>query len=74
MHYHYLTLEQRDALEQRVRASTLSEPALQAALQQLHQPDYGVCIACGRDIAFVRLDADPGALHCGDCARLPIKP
>jgi RNA polymerase-binding transcription factor DksA len=73
MHYHYLTLEQRDALEQRVRASNLSEPALQAALQSLHQPDYGVCIACGRDIAFVRLDADPGALHCSDCARLPIK-
>jgi RNA polymerase-binding transcription factor DksA len=74
MHYRYLTLEQRDALEQRVRGSNLSEPELQAALRQLHQPDYGVCTACGRDIAFVRLDADPSALHCGDCARMPIKP
>lgn len=74
MHYHYLTLEQRDALEQRMRSSIRSESQLHAALQRLHQPDYGVCIECGKDIAFVRLDADPDALHCGDCARLPIKP
>jgi len=72
MRYHYLTLEQRDALERRLRAS-LSDGALQAALQRLHQPDYGVCIECGKDIAFVRLEADAGALHCGACARLPIK-
>jgi RNA polymerase-binding transcription factor DksA len=74
LHYHYFTLEQRDALEQRIRSSIPDGPGLQAALQRLHQPDYGVCIECGKDIAFVRLDADPGALHCGDCARLPIKP
>ena len=73
MHYHYFTLEQRDALEAQIRARVASEPALQLALQRLHQPDYGVCIECGKDIAFVRLDADAGALHCGDCARLPIK-
>jgi len=73
LHYHYLTLEQRDALEQRLRANSPDERHLQAALQRLHQPDYGVCIECGKDIAFVRLDADPEALHCSDCARLPIK-
>ncbi|HEU4441335.1 MAG TPA: TraR/DksA C4-type zinc finger protein [Burkholderiales bacterium] len=73
IHYHYLTLEQRAALEQRLRASTRDERHLQAALQRLHQPDYGVCIECGKDIAFVRLEADPGALHCGACARLPVK-
>jgi RNA polymerase-binding transcription factor DksA len=44
----------------------------QMALQQLHQPDYGVCIECGKDIAFVRLAADPGTLHCADCARLQL--
>jgi RNA polymerase-binding transcription factor len=72
MHYHYLTLEQRDTLEAEIRARSASEPALQMALQQLHQPDYGVCIECGRDIAFVRLAAHPDALHCADCARLPL--
>ena len=73
MHYHYFTLEQRDALEQQLRSSIRGERALQAALQRLYQPDYGVCIDCGKDIAFVRLQADPDALHCGDCARLPVR-
>jgi len=73
MHYHYFTLEQRDALEAEIRARTAAEPALQMALQRLRQPDYGVCIECGNDIAFVRLQADPDALHCADCSRLPVK-
>lgn len=73
MHYHYLTLEQRAALERRMRASSPDERHLQAALQRLHQPDYGVCIECAKDIGFVRLEADPDALHCGACARLPMK-
>ena len=73
MHYHYLTLEQRDALEQRLRSTLTRKAELDAALQRLHQPDYGVCTQCGHDIAFVRLEADPDALHCADCARLPVK-
>ena len=71
LHYHYLTLEQRAALEAQIRARTAGGPALQAALERLRQPDYGVCIECGADITFMRLQEDPGALHCGDCARLP---
>ena len=74
MHYHYFTLEQRDALEKEIRARNASQPSLQPALQRLHQPDYGVCIECGKDIAFVRLLADPDALHCDDCGRLPVTP
>jgi DnaK suppressor protein len=72
-YYHYLTLEQRDALETRLRATSPDDRHLQAGLEQLRQPDYGVCIECGQDIAFVRLEAQPDALHCGACARLPIK-
>jgi len=72
-YYYYLTLEQRDALETRLRAASRDERHLQAALERLRQPDYGVCIECGQDIAFVRLEAEPDALHCGDCARLPIR-
>ena len=71
MHYRYLTLEQRDALEAQIRARNPGGPALDMALQQLHHPDYGVCIECGRDIAFARLQENPDALHCGQCARLP---
>ena len=72
VHYHYLTLEQRNSIEQLLRAASRNERELRTALERLRQPDYGVCIKCGNDIAFVRLQADPEALHCGDCARLPI--
>ena len=72
-HYHYLTLEQRAALERIIRERVTSQPQLGAALERLHMPDYGVCIECGKDIAYARLEADPDALHCQACARLPIR-
>ena len=71
-HYHYLTLEQRAALEQIIRARVASQPQLRSALERLHTPDYGVCIECRKDIEYTRLEADPDALHCQACARLPI--
>jgi len=70
-HYHYLTLEQRAALERIIRERAASQPQLSAALERLHMPDYGVCIECGKDIAYARLEADPDAPHCQACARLP---
>jgi len=74
LHYHYLTIEQRETLEKLIRSRTEPGPRLATALERLHQPDYGVCIECGKDIGFVRLEADPSALHCQACARLPISP
>ena len=73
VHYHYFTLEQRAALEELLRTRIADKAKLDAALERLHQPDYGVCIECRKDIDFVRLEADPDALHCRDCARLPVK-
>jgi RNA polymerase-binding transcription factor DksA len=73
LHYHYLTLEQREALEKLIR-SRVGALDVDAALGRLHEPDYGTCIECGKDIAFARLEADPAALHCAPCARLPVKP
>jgi len=74
VHYHYLTLEQRASLEKLIRSQNGAGAALAAALERLHQPDYGVCIECRKDIGFERLEADPAALHCRACARLPIAP
>ena len=71
MHYHYLTIEQRESLEKLIR-SRAGGAQLKTALERLHQPDYGVCIECGKDIGFVRLEADPSALHCQACAQLPV--
>ena len=72
MHHHYLTLEQRAALERIIRERTASQPQLSSALERLHMPDYGVCIECRKDIAYARLETDPDALHCQACARLPV--
>ncbi len=74
MHYHYLTLEQRAALENLIRARLPSQHSLGAALDRLREPDYGTCIECGKDIPFALLEADPAALHCRGCGRLPVKP
>ena len=63
MHYHYFTIEQREALERVIRAT---QPAL---LQRLHSPAYGVCERCGADIPYVRLLSSPGALLCTHCEK-----
>ena len=72
MHYHYLTLEQREALEQLIRAQTPGARQCREALARLHEPDYGECIECRADIGFARLITDPFATHCRACARLPV--
>jgi RNA polymerase-binding transcription factor DksA len=72
LHYHYLTIEQRQTLERLIRSQTGAGAPLDAALKRLHEPDYGVCIECGKDIGYERLETDPSALHCRGCARLPI--
>ncbi len=74
MHYHYLTIEQRESLARLIREQLGAGAQRDAALERLHQPGYGGCIECGKDIGFVRLEADPSALHCQACARLPIPP
>jgi RNA polymerase-binding transcription factor DksA len=66
MHYHYFTLEQRSALE-RIVSDFSDEQVKQAALRRMHSPEYGVCEACGADIPFVRLVADPLRKRCASC-------
>ena len=39
------------------------------ALQRLASGSYGTCIDCGRDIGAARLEAQPTATRCIDCAR-----
>ncbi len=72
MHHHYLTIEQRNTLEKLVRSSMGVGARLDAALGQLHQPDYGVCIDCRQDIAFELLLVNQLAVHCRSCMRLPV--
>ena len=40
-----------------------------AALQRLAAGAYGTCVDCGGDIGAARLEAQPVAARCIDCAR-----
>lgn len=68
MHYHYFTIEQRNALEQAIR-ERLSGPEMAVALQRLHSPEFGVCEACGADISFIRLAGNPALRRCPGCEK-----
>ena len=41
---------------------------IEAALQRIENDEYGYCGECGGDIVTGRLDADPTALFCIQCA------
>ncbi len=43
--------------------------AIDAALARIGAEEYGYCLACGVDIAPRRLDVDPAAPRCFDCAK-----
>jgi len=40
---------------------------MEAALERLHTPDYGVCADCGVDIPYARLEITPSATRCVSC-------
>ena len=44
---------------------------LEAALGRIGAGEYGCCLACGGDIAYKRLEADPAATRCIDCTGKP---
>jgi len=41
---------------------------IEAALRRIDGDDYGFCQQCGEDIAPARLEVEPTALLCIDCA------
>lgn len=43
---------------------------VQVALQKIDDGTYGTCERCGKEIGAKRLDADPAAVYCIDCASL----
>lgn len=42
---------------------------IEAALKRIDDGDYGECLNCGEDIAPKRLEIDPTAAICIDCAK-----
>lgn len=43
--------------------------AVSEAMLRVNKADYGICIDCGLDISFVRLQAEPQARRCLACQR-----
>ena len=66
MHYHYFTIEQRNALAELMHERA-TEPGMQAALERIHTPEFGVCESCQGDIPFVQLQANPQLTRCDRC-------
>jgi len=63
VHYHYFTLEQRDALERLI----CDQGGSADLLRRLHSPEYGVCESCGADIPYTSLMESPAARYCANC-------
>lgn len=42
--------------------------AIEAALARMDEGEYGYCTSCGEEIAPRRLETDPAAARCVDCA------
>ncbi len=51
---------------ERQRANELLR--IEAALKRLDDGEYGLCAICGEEIAAKRLEIDPSAALCIDCA------
>ena len=41
---------------------------ISAALRRMDKGDYGICVECGSEIKYGRLEAHPYADECIDCA------
>ncbi|WP_371227076.1 TraR/DksA family transcriptional regulator [Roseovarius sp. 2305UL8-3] len=68
-------LSRMDALQNQAMAKANStrrqaeRSQLQAALTRMDEGEYGFCEDCGDDIAPARLDLNPAATKCIQCAR-----
>jgi DnaK suppressor protein len=67
-------LSRMDALQgqamsqERGRRRTLELRRIAAALNRIEAGDYGYCVRCGEEIALPRLELDPAAALCIQCA------
>lgn len=67
-------LSRMDALQGQAMAQAEEERRklrlrlIDAALRRIDEGEYGYCVSCGDDIPQKRLDFDPAAAQCVDCA------
>lgn len=61
--------EQDEALEALGHSAEIELRMIDAALDRTRTDTYGMCVACGADIAPARLDLLPATPFCADCAK-----
>jgi DnaK suppressor protein len=72
-------LTRMDAMQQQAmtqaasRLLEMEQGRIRTALDRMASGDYGYCIQCDEEIAEGRLNADPSALICIECARAAEK-
>lgn len=68
-------LSRMDALQGQAMAQEVARrreteiKRIDAALKRMDEGDYGYCVSCGEEIAVRRLELDPAAATCINCAR-----
>ena len=68
-------LSRMDAMQQQAMAAAQSRrrtgrlQAIERALRRIEEDEFGWCEECGEEIPLGRLDLDPTAARCVDCAR-----
>ena len=61
-------LQQREIASDAARRRRRELLRIDAALERVETGEYGHCLACGAPIPEARLDLDPAAVLCMDCA------
>ena len=61
-------LQAQSMAQESDRRRLLALQRIDSALRRIETGDFGSCVACGEPIMASRLEADPGALLCIDCA------
>ena len=62
-------MQQQEMAQAEARRRTSDIARIEMALKRIEQGEYGWCAECGEPIAFRRLEIDPAAALCIDCAR-----
>ncbi len=62
-------MQRQQMAKETYRRRSLERARIIAALQRLEEGEYGWCADCGSEISLRRLDVDPTAHLCIDCAK-----
>jgi DnaK suppressor protein len=61
-------LQQREIASDAARRRRRELLLIEAALERVDKGEYGHCLACGAVVAEGRLELDPAAVSCMECA------